>query len=201
MDLFQGNRNVRPELLNGPVVMLHDMLRPDECAAIRQMMKELPADQATVDDGDHRESVRRSDVRWLHFNDPNPVNLKAANFVLSTMAQANQDFFGFELTELEPIQLTHYRDDVQGTYDWHQDDFFRRDTNVVRKLTIVIQLSPPDDYDGGGLDLQVSNVLVNVPSEQGLAVLFPAPTLHRVVPVTRGNRYSLVGWGRGPNFR
>ncbi len=201
MELFQGNRNVRPVRHDGPVAVLHGLLRPEECAAIVGMMGELPAHEATVDNREREEATRRSDVRWLKHDDPHPARRQATQFLLGVMAQANQDFFGFELTDLEPIQLTHYREEVKGTYDWHQDGFFHGDNNLVRKLSMVIQLSPPEDYDGGGLELQVSKIHTVVPAELGLAVLFPAPTMHRVVPVTLGSRRSLVAWARGPNFR
>lgn len=192
---------MRPEVLNGPVALLHGLLRVDECAAIVAMMDQLAPETATVDDGVRLETSRRSDVRWLQHDDPDPLRRQTMHFMLSAIAQANQDFFGFELVDLEPVQLTNYREEVKGTYDWHQDGYFRTDTNLVRKLTMVVQLSPPEDYDGGGLEVQVSSVRTQVPSELGLAVFFPAPTLHRVVPVTRGNRRSLVAWARGPNFR
>lgn len=181
--------------------MLHGLLRPEECAAIVGMMDTLPARNATVDDGERKEETRRSDVRWLTHDDPDPLRHQTAQFFLSAIAQANQDFFRFELTDLEPMQFTLYRGEVKGTYDWHQDGFFHADNNLVRKLTMVVQLSPPEDYEGGGLELQVSSIHTVVPAELGLAVFFPAPTMHRVVPVTRGNRRSLVAWARGPNFR
>lgn len=192
---------MRPALRDGPVAMLHGLLRPDECAAIVDMMSRLPRTVGVVDQHEHKETVRRSDVCWLKFDDPEPLHRGTAQFLLSAIGQANQDFFRFELADLEPIQLTHYRGEVGGTYDWHQDAYFHGDNNLVRKLSMVVQLSPPEEYEGGGLELQVSNNRVVVPAELGLAVFFPAPTLHRVVPVTRGNRRSLVAWARGPNFR
>jgi len=201
VELFQGNRNVQPELLQGPVAMLHNLLRPDECAAIIEMMNRLPSHVATVDAGEHMDTVRRSDVRWLMHDDPVPQHRNAWQFLLGAMAQANQDFFKFELNALEAIQLTHYRDEVRGKYDWHQDGFFNGANELIRKLTMVIQLSPPEEYEGGGLEIQVSSVHTAVPAELGLAVFFPATTLHRVVPVTRGSRRSLVAWAQGPHFR
>lgn len=201
MLLFQGSRNVRSEVLAGPVALIHGLLRPDECAAIVGLMDILPSQEATIDDGERKETVRRSDVRWLLHDDPEPLRRQTTQFLLSLMAQANQDFFGFDLADLEPIQLTQYGEDAGGKYDWHQDGYFRGDNNLVRKLTMVIQLSSPEEYEGGGLELQVSKIHTKVPAELGLAIFFPAPTMHRVVPVTRGNRRSLVAWARGPNFR
>ena len=60
-----------------------------------------------------------------------------------------------------------------------------------------MQLSDPADYDGGELELKNSTRTLVAPRAQGTLIVFPSFLLHRVAPVTRGTRRSLVGWASG----
>jgi PKHD-type hydroxylase len=71
----------------------------------------------------------------------------------------------------------------------------------TRKISITIQLSNPDDYDGGDLEFWLGKTPEKAPREQAFAVLFPSYLMHRVTPVTRGMRKSLVVWVGGDTFR
>jgi PKHD-type hydroxylase len=71
----------------------------------------------------------------------------------------------------------------------------------TRKISITVQLSDPNDYEGGVLELNVGNTIVQMPKEKGCAVLFPSYILHRVTPVTKGIRKSLVLWVGGTTFK
>jgi PKHD-type hydroxylase len=70
-----------------------------------------------------------------------------------------------------------------------------------RKLSCVIQLSDPEDYDGGELQMNMGSQIVSIPKQKGLVTYFSSFVLHRVTPVTRGVRKSLVAWISGPNLR
>jgi PKHD-type hydroxylase len=70
-----------------------------------------------------------------------------------------------------------------------------------RKLTFVVQLSAPDDYDGGTLETNADGIVRQASRAVGSALMFPSFVLHRVAPVTRGERYSLTLWSHGPAFR
>ena len=96
----------------------------------------------------------------------------------------------------EKIQYAEYHDADQGFYDWHIDV---TPTKSRRKLSIVVQLSDPSEYDGGELQIQTGLLEpVTIGKTKGLAVVFPTYLLHRVTPVTRGVRRSLVCWIDGP---
>ncbi|MDZ7732078.1 MAG: 2OG-Fe(II) oxygenase [Acidimicrobiia bacterium] len=116
--------------------------------------------------------------------------------------------YDFELTGFtEDLQFTSY-DETGAFYTWHQDGL---DGEVAgRKLSIVIQLSASTDYEGS--DLELLDVVEDYPAEdlaawrrrvrrRGTAVLFPAFEYHRVTPLVRGTRHSLVCWIGGPPFR
>lgn len=86
-----------------------------------------------------------------------------------------------------------------GHYDWHLD---RGGLGIApRKLSAVIQLSDPNEYEGGDLQLYVGSEPTNIKKQKGLVVVFPSFVLHRVTPVTGGTRRSLVAWLSGPKFR
>ena len=64
-----------------------------------------------------------------------------------------------------------------------------------------IQLSDSDDYEGGDLELMFREEPVKLDRTRGTLVAFPSFMLHRVTPVTRGTRWSLVAWITGPRWR
>lgn len=70
-----------------------------------------------------------------------------------------------------------------------------------RKLSMVIQLSDPSEYEGGELLLHLGNNPTRIERKKGLAVFFPSYILHEVTPVTKGERYSLVAWVHGKPFK
>jgi PKHD-type hydroxylase len=139
--------------------------------------------------------VRRSKVSWMD-NTPNTewVFKKLAHIASSL----NSQYYRFDLTGFgEPMQLTHYDQSENGMYGWHQD----YGGVMSRKLSLVLQLSDPADYEGGNLQVMTSGEPVNVRKQRGLVAVFPAYVLHQVTPVTQGNRQSLVAWVSGPNFK
>ena len=108
---------------------------------------------------------------------------------------------------LESIQYTEYYASENGHYDWHQD-IGKGELPSKRKVSITIQLSESEDYDGGELLICVgsngSGQLDNnrvCPRGKGVGVLFPSYMMHRVTPVTRGTRKSLVLWVGGSPFK
>jgi PKHD-type hydroxylase len=140
-------------------------------------------------------SVRRSELNWMSKNEN-------TSWVFETLAHAvsslNAEHFGFNLTGLsEQLQLTNYREDVKGTYGWHQD--FGA-AGVSRKLSLVLQLSDPSEYEGGQLQILIGKEPINMPKKRGLIVVFPSWTVHQVTPVIKGTRQTLVTWVSGPAF-
>jgi PKHD-type hydroxylase len=110
----------------------------------------------------------------------------------------NKQFFRFDLEGFgEGFQFTKYEAPA-GKYDVHIDKSFGKN---IRKLSIVVQLSDPTEYEGGDLCIQTCNNPQFARKEQGFLVAFPSYVLHGVQPVTSGTRYSLVAWLTGPPFR
>lgn len=143
-------------------------------------------------------TIRRADIAWL---DEVPGAGWVSERLVRLVAAANRESFDFALSEFaESPQVARYGADREGHFAWHSDI---GDGPVARrrKLTLVVQLSPPEDYDGGGLDLMPDANVIAAPRAQGTAVAFPSFVLHRVAPVTRGTRHSLTVWAHGPAFR
>jgi PKHD-type hydroxylase len=146
-------------------------------------------------DANELSKIRRSKISWMD-NTPNTewVFKKLAHIASSL----NSQYYRFDLTGFgEPMQLTHYDQSENGMYGWHQD----YGGVISRKLSLVLQLSDPADYEGGNLQVMTSGNPVNVRKQRGLVAVFPAYVLHQVTPVTQGNRQSLVAWVSGPNFK
>jgi PKHD-type hydroxylase len=140
-------------------------------------------------------NIRRSQVSWLN-NDPDTkwVFEKLAHVASSLNAQ----YYRFDLVGFgEQLQLTNYDQSENGMYGWHQD----YGGNISRKLSMVVQLTDPSEYEGGNLQVFASDPPKNVRKQRGLIAVFPAYMVHQVTPVTQGSRQSLVAWVSGPTFK
>lgn len=151
-------------------------------------------------DGEINPGIRRSEVNWLFNNSDTKWVFEKLGFIVSSL---NARFFRFDLTGFgEAIQLTNYNSDEKGMYGWHIDGWGGPSTNPNRKLSIVLQLSDPSEYEGGNLELKTSSdQIIRIKKQRGLIVAFPSWSLHQVTPVTQGSRQSLVSWITGPAFR
>jgi predicted 2-oxoglutarate/Fe(II)-dependent dioxygenase YbiX len=113
--------------------------------------------------------------------------------------ECNRQFFCVDLAGVEAnIQLARYDSSDQGFYDWHTDFAGIR---PLRKISVSIQLSGAEDYDGGDLELKYGTQPQAMEKARGAFIAFPSFLLHRVTPVTRGTRWSLVAWILGPRWR
>lgn len=140
---------------------------------------------------------RRSFTSWIKSNENTAwIYQKLTKVVLKN----NEDIFNFDLTMLENLQFTYYDASEEGCYKPHIDpNVWSLPHN--RKLSLVMQLSDPSEYEGGDLLLHNGHNPTIVHKEKGMIVCFPSYTLHEVTPVTKGERYSLVTWVHGPAFR
>lgn len=143
--------------------------------------------------------VRSSQVGWIgHKQEMLPIWEKLANAV----AEINRRFFHFDLSGFhEPMQLGMYTEGANGHYDWHIDAS-PADERVPRKLSLAMLLSDPSEFEGGEFQVKTNNDQAQtLECQRGRAWFFPSYTLHRVAPVTKGVRRSLVLWVGGPAFR
>lgn len=143
--------------------------------------------------------IRSSDIGWIGRRQE---LLAVWEKISNTVAEVNRRFFHLDLTGFyEPMQIGVYNADQRGHYDWHIDCNASYDM-VPRKLSVSILLSDPSEYEGGELQVKIdSDASQTLDTQKGRAWFFPSYALHRVSPVTRGIRKSLVLWAGGPAFR
>jgi len=169
---------------------------PEECRRIIAIgAARIPKPAKVAPKGFSAANVRDSRIVFLH-----PVD--GMDWAFRRMTEAvtalNERYFGFDLFGMtEGFQFTRY-DAPTGFYGMHIDKHLG---STVRKLSLTVQLSPPSDYDGGELALQIGVEPVAMSRQQGQLIAFPSYVLHEVRPITRGTRYSLVSWVTGAPFR
>ena len=146
--------------------------------------------------GKFDDEIRRSELNWL---DKNEESFWVFDTLAHVAASLNARYFGFELTGFgEHIQLTNYHEARQGTYVWHQDF---GSSGPSRKLSMVVQLSDPSEYEGGGFEFAECQTPDASSRLKGTVLVFPSYLQHRVLPVTSGTRKSLVAWFEGPRWK
>jgi PKHD-type hydroxylase len=142
-------------------------------------------------------NIRSCEIAWLKSDSTN--NEWLFQKLTTVVNEVNNKFFQFDLTEIESLQFTIYNDHSSDFYIKHVDAAYKQ--VGARKLSFTVQLSDPDSYDGGDLLLHYQHDPVYGKREKGCINFFPSYTLHEVTPVTKGTRYSLVGWVLGPKFK
>ena len=171
---------------------------PEQCKLIIEAGKKQPRQDGHVggkEGGTVDTKTRLSHISWIPFN----VLPEMYKKLEQVMNQTNGNHFGFEgmkITEL--AQFTEYSGG--GFYDWHMDS----DVNgikepPVRKISMTCLLSNEDEFEGGGLELMSEGKFAKI--KQGHAIFFASYIRHRVVPVTKGVRNSLVMWFGGTPFK
>jgi PKHD-type hydroxylase len=173
---------------------VRDFLSEHEVNQLRIRFQEFNLQDGVMSRGEKNDH-RRSKVHFI------PKTQEFFNLYLKIFKQIqgfNNDFFKFNLTEIvENIQYTEYDESYQGHYGWHLDC----GDNNTRKLSLVIQLSDPSEYEGGELQVQNGESPCRTcTKEKGAMIMFPSFLEHRVTPVTKGTRRSLVLWISGPPF-
>lgn len=140
-------------------------------------------------------SYRKGKVCWIR---PAPETNWIFAKAMDLIQRVNDETYKMELAGFtEPLQLAEYGGG--GHYDWHLD--LGSQGFSVRKLSFIVQLSEAEAYEGGQVEVLAARSPQALPKGLGTMIVFPAYVLHRVNPVTKGARRSLVGWIGGPPFR
>mgnify|MGYP003637911405 CR=1 FL=1 len=154
--------------------------------------------EAEVGDGGANERVRKSKVRFIS---PSDLGDGFVSRVIETLKEVNDRVFKFDLTGLvEEFQYTTYDASYQGKYDWHFDEG-SSDKSWTRKISMILILSDPDAYEGGELEIVTEEGIHPIEQKLGRIIFFPSFLRHKVNPVTKGSRESLVLWASGAAFR
>ena len=172
---------------------------PQQCQMVIDKGMSLKKEQAKVGmnrpEGGLDTKKRITSISWIPFKDMPEMYRD----IEATMLKANNNHFGFDGLKLtEPAQFTHYH--TGGFYDWHMDnDVAGKHEPPIRKISMTLLLSDPSTFEGGELEFMSKGKSAKL--KQGQAIFFASWLQHRVKPVTRGERKSLVMWFGGPPFK
>ena len=160
---------------------------------------------------------RNSKNSWI------PSHHWLGGFMWHYVQRANRENFLYDLKCIDGENMQYTQYGPGEFYGWHTDagisnqykpqtvgnraenlanDFVSENIESVRKLSFVLQLSNPDDYEGGNLQLldEADNSYI-APRKRGTVILFDSRTRHRVLPVKSGLRKSVFGWVVGPRWK
>lgn len=179
-------------------VCYEGMFLPHELDRINAAWKEEESDKATVAGSsgqDYDDTLRQSSVLFLR---PDPQHEWIYQKLGMIAGQSNFERFGFDLLGFyQALQLAEYG--PGDFFEWHMD--FGAGPISHRKLSLTVQLSDPDSYEGGDLQFMINHKVTDAPRTRGTVIVFPSFVPHRVTPVTRGVRRSIVGWISGAPYR
>ena len=162
---------------------------------------------------------RNSQNAWI------PTHHWVGGFIWHYIMRANRENFLYDLKCIDGESMQYTRYSEGQFYKWHNDaglptqykpvaqsnrgnsaehaqDFINENCEWVRKLSFAMQLSDPDDYEGGNVQLlDEGGKSYIAPRKRGCIILFDSRTQHRVLKVTKGIRKSIVGWTGGPRWK
>ena len=166
---------------------------------------------------------RNSKNTWI------PSTHWIAGFLWHYVQRANRENFLYDLTCIDGENMQYTRYGEGEYYNWHNDssiavhykpnatdipagesvnnqdthvDYLNKNSELVRKLSFTLQLSDPNDYEGGNVQLLNDEGKKYIaPRQRGTIILFDSRTSHRVLKVTKGTRRSIVGWVVGPRWK
>ena len=205
-------------------ILVKDLKKYDKAieeSVVRDPATNEPSLEAT-------KGIRKSGNAWIEGSN------WVAGFVWYYIMKANRENFMYDIEGIDnnELQYTEYQEGEY--YDWHIDDNINRcmindkllhsadnhgeniailDGEYIRKLSFSIQLSDPEDYEGGELEFKVSNYNsrkrgdfnldepFHAPNKKGTIIIFDSRVKHRVREVKSGVRKSLVGWVVGPRWK
>lgn len=187
---------------NSPLVYYREILPEKLVDIMVDELKEMeqfkvPFDDAGVGGEDNSRidpSIRNSKIRWW-FEDH-----WACSIISYYIGIANRKYWEYDLNLLQSIQISVYLEN--GHYGWHSDYGTSKNGKWTRKLSASVLVSDPSEYEGGDLEfIDYHGNIVKAPKEKGSVIVFDSRIPHRVTPVTKGRRVSLVTWMYGPKLK
>jgi|TARA_B110000438_G_C15592532_1_gene554513 PKHD-type hydroxylase len=191
------------------------------CDDIVSHAKKLKSRTASIDGIDESKLTKEKTIDLKKTRDSNIVWMNDSwiyELIIPYIDQANVNAeWNFDWDFLEECQFTTYKKDQH--YDWHIDSFdepYNKPNNLkehgkIRKLSVTLNLSNPEEYTGGELEFYLNNGSPNGRESdrqicreilpKGSMVVFPSHVWHRVKPITSGERRSLVIWNLGYPFK
>ena len=187
-----------PVPLGGPLILWENAFTPEQLDAIERVGDALPREKAALEgDNVDPDAKRRTQIGWIVRNrETEWLYARLEEIVL----RLNTQYYKYDLYGLmERLQYTVYHGAQSGHYDWHVDHGVI--APAPRKISLSVQLTAPDQYEGCDLELSPGDRVHAAPRMRGAVIAFSSYVLHRVTPILSGTRKSLVVWASGPEYR
>lgn len=183
---------------------------PDECAdIIKNALNSWTEEEGLFSNSKKDLDFRNTTLFMPPKSDKEAVWCKK---IINTITSFNNDTegYGFDIVGMgeSPAMLRYMAPDINpnkkaGKYNWHID-LGSEPIQTMRKLSYSILLNV-GEYEGGELEFHIGDyVMANSnkgPDVLGSMILFPSYLVHRVLPITKGTRYAIVGWMHGDSFK
>lgn len=172
-----------------------DIFTPEECAKVIALVPEFEKARVAKSIQDGKNTGIQDEIRnnSNHILIPTEDNAWVFEKVLAIVMAANNSFFRFDIDHFNAMQISKY--EVGEYYHAHLD--IGAGVNGNRKISVTVQLSEEDSYEGGDLYMDFTDF--TAPRKIGSVTLFPSFLKHQIKAVTKGTRYSLVAWISGTN--
>jgi len=199
------------------IITLFEFFTPKECKEIIERFSKWESQKSTISQINKRTDIDyRNSTLFVppvpDIDTPNPIALLLEK-IAGTIMEVNLDTgsYGFDLTGIveAPNMMMYQSPDIHpegkpGKYDWHLD-IGEGHPISLRKISYSILLNP-DEYEGGELEFRIGKHHMPHPEQTGSKavgsmIVFPSYLLHRILPITKGVRYSMVGWIHGNSFK
>ena len=192
-----------PQWKSYMVVTPQPILTLNECQEMIKLgQAKYPSDGTVMGGGKHGQKdykSRKSKISWIPFDKATPIYSRIGAW----MQQANINCFGFDNMQMN--EEGQYAEYSKGDfYNWHVDiGVNQAPMPLVRKISMSLLLNDPKEFEGGELELFSKEFDGNSQGshvhklKQGHALFFASFHVHRVRPVTSGNRKALVMWFGG----
>lgn len=172
----------------------------EECDRIIELGEMAEFEKGRIGDNKLDEEVRDTDIVWLQPSDE-------THWIFERMAvlgsRINYDKFQMDLTRFDGFQYSKYA--VDGHYGWHSDTIIAPPhPELHRKISFSVMLTEPEEYEGGELLIcHAGNIEkpASLKRSKGDVIAFYSHLSHKVAPVTKGERVSLVTWAMGPKAK
>jgi PKHD-type hydroxylase len=179
------------------------VLTPQQCDELIRIGQSGPQVKGEISKPETTQEYRKSTISWIPINKQEAV--PTYQIIKKWIEATNNNHFGFNAMQM--TEHGQYAEYAKGDfYDWHMDSSVEMsDMPPVRKISMTLLLNDPDEFEGGNLELFCGDRLNSKKNKfklkRGFAVFFASFILHRVAPVTKGNRKSLVMWFGGPPLK
>jgi PKHD-type hydroxylase len=177
----------------------HELFNRQECKKIVSYcggLQKLEAEISMPDGETVNKQIRISDISWVEYIDDSKWFYDRLAWAIDEL---NQTFYKFDLTGFNNLQFTEYKSNKLSKYDWHMDMFLGKNVEpLTRKLSATLLLN--DNFDGG--QFEFFDFDHDQPKmSAGTLIVFPSFMVHRIKPITKGTRNSLVCWCLGQKFK